>query len=85
MSDELKQTPFSASYPDGVVEWIDVYGYAVPLTWGDPGAEYAAARNHAAAFEFSMLFLSLGVQALGLVGAPAQFFQKEIWSAGGNP
>ncbi len=45
MSDELKQTPFSASYPDGVVEWIDVYDYAVPLTWGNPGAEYAAARK----------------------------------------
>ena len=55
MSDELKQTPFSASYPDGVIEWIDIFGYAVPLAWGDPGAEYAAVRNQAAATDFSML------------------------------
>ena len=55
MTSELKQTPFSTSYPDGVVEWIDVFGFAVPLTWGDPDAEYAAVRNDAAAMEFSML------------------------------
>ena len=55
MSDTLKQTAFSASFPGGVIEWIDVYGYAVPLTWGNPGDEYAAVRNQAAAMDFSML------------------------------
>lgn len=55
MPTDLMATPFASSYPDGVVEWIDVFGFAVPLTWGDPGAEYNAVRNHAAAMEFSML------------------------------
>ena len=52
---DLKRTPFTEAYPDGVTEWIDVFGYAVPVTWGDPGAEYDAVRNAAAAMEFSML------------------------------
>ena len=51
----LKRTPFTDAYPAGVTEWIDVFGYAVPVTWGDPGAEYDAVRNRAAAMEFSML------------------------------
>ena len=37
----LKRTPFTDAYPDGVTEWIDVFGYAVPVTRGDPGAETA--------------------------------------------
>lgn len=52
---DLMATPYSSCYPEGVVEWIDVFGFAVPLTWGDPVAEYNAVRNHAAAMEFSML------------------------------
>ncbi len=28
MDQNLKQTPFAAAYPDGVVEWIDVPGCA---------------------------------------------------------
>ena len=52
---DLKRTPFTDAYPDGVTEWIDVFGYATPVTWGDPGAEYDAVRNAAAAMEFSML------------------------------
>lgn len=55
MTSELKSTPFSGAYPAGVTEWIDVMGFAVPVTWGNPGAEYDAVRNHAAAMEFSML------------------------------
>ena len=50
----LKRTPFTDAYPDGVTEWIDVFGYATPVTWGDPGAEYDAVRNRAAAMDFSM-------------------------------
>lgn len=55
MTNDLIPTPFAESYPDGVAEWIDVMGFAVPLTWGDPAREYEAVRNHAAAMEFSML------------------------------
>ena len=51
----LERTPFADALPDGVSEWIDVFGYATPLTWGDPGAEYDAIRNRAAAMDFSML------------------------------
>ena len=51
----LKRTPFTGAYPDGVTDWIDVFGYATPVTWGDPGSEYDAVRNAAAAMEFSML------------------------------
>ena len=77
MSDELKQTPFSASYPDGVVEWIDVFGYAVPLTWGDPDAEYAAVRNHAAAIDFSML-LKWDVEGAGAIQTVNSIFSRDI-------
>ncbi len=55
MTGELKPTPFAEAYPDGVAEWMDVMGFAVPVTWGDPAAEYDAVRSHAAAMEFSML------------------------------
>ena len=59
---------------DGVVEWIDVFGYAVPLTWGDPGAEYHAVRNSAAAMEFSMLL------KYDVVGADATEVVDRIFS-----
>ena len=51
----LKRTPYPGPCPDGVTEWIDVFGHATPVTWGDPGAEYEAARGKAAAMDFSML------------------------------
>jgi len=77
MSGELKQTPFSASYPDGVVEWIDIFGYAVPLAWGDPGAEYAAVRNQAAATDFSML-LKWDVEGAGAIQTVNSIFSRDI-------
>ena len=77
MSDELKQTPFSSSYPDGVVEWIDIFGYAVPLTWGDPNVECAAVRNQAATFEFSML-LKWDVEGAGAIQTVNNIFSRDI-------
>ena len=56
MSDELKQTPFSSSYPDGVVEWIDIFGYAVALTWGDPNVESAKSTPIKILFIIYLLF-----------------------------
>ena len=77
MSDELKQTPFSSSYPDGVVEWIDIFGYAVPLTWGNPNVECAAVRNQAAAFEFSML-LKWDVEGKDALQTVNNIFSRDI-------
>lgn len=54
--DTLLPTPFSPRYADGVEEWIDVYGHAVPLFLGDPGEEYAAIRSAAGFSEYSMLY-----------------------------
>ncbi len=36
----LIPTPLAPLYGEGVVEWMDVFGFAIPVTWGDPGAEY---------------------------------------------
>ena len=44
----LKRAPYTGAYPEGGTEWIDVFGYATPVTWGDPGAEYDAVRCRAA-------------------------------------
>jgi aminomethyltransferase len=77
MSDTLKQTAFSASFPGGVIEWIDVYGYAVPLTWGNPGDEYAAVRNQAAAMDFSML-LKWDVEGAEAIQAVNSIFSRDI-------
>ncbi len=51
----LKPTPFTQCYPQTVDEWVDVFGFAVPFSFGDPDAEYRAVRNAAAVMEFSML------------------------------
>ncbi len=53
--DNLKKMPRFADYcGEGVSEWLDVFGYRIPLAWGEVPAEYGAVRNHAAAMEFSM-------------------------------
>ena len=52
----LRPTPFSPWYPDGIEEWIDVYGFAVPLAISDPMEEYDAVRNRVVALEYSMLY-----------------------------
>lgn len=54
---DLKATPFSAYYPaDLDTEWIDVYGYAVPLWIANPDDEYAAFRERVGILEYSMLY-----------------------------
>jgi len=75
--DHLKSTPFAAAYPGGVVEWIDVLGCAVPLTWGDPVAEYNAVRRAAAAMEFSML-LKWDVEGNGAVATVNAVFSRDV-------
>ncbi len=77
MTEKLKQTPFAVAYPEGVTEWIDVFGYAVPLTWGDPLAEYNAVRNHAAAMEFSML-LKWDIEGMGAVNVADSIFSRNV-------
>lgn len=55
--ENLKSTPLSPAYPaDLETEWIDVYGYAVPLWVGDPEDEYAAFRERVGVIEYSMLY-----------------------------
>lgn len=53
--DELRPTPFSPRLPDGIDEWVDVFGFAVPLFIGDPEVEYRAVREGAGALEYSVL------------------------------
>lgn len=70
----LRPTPFSPRYPDGLeseVDWIDVYGFAVPLWVTDPESEYDAVRNRVGAIEYSMLFKWFveGADARALVDA----------------
>ena len=55
--DGLMATPFQPMYPSDLeTEWIDVYGYAVPLWIGDPADEYAAFRERVGILEYSMLY-----------------------------
>ena len=75
--EQLKQTPFAAAYPAGVIEWIDVFGYAVPVTWGNPFAEYDAIRNKAAAMEFSML-LKWDIEGPGAMRVADSVFSRDI-------
>jgi aminomethyltransferase len=51
----LRPTPFSPRYPE-IEEWIDVYGYAVPLSISSPASEYDAIRRRVALLEYSMLY-----------------------------
>jgi len=55
LADGLRPTPFSPRLPDGIEEWIDVFGFAVPLFIGDPETEYRAVREGAGALEYSVL------------------------------
>lgn len=53
--DGLRSTPFSPRLPDGIDEWLDIYGFAVPLFIGAPDDEYRAVREGAGALEYSVL------------------------------
>lgn len=73
----LKITPFAPYYGEGVVEWLDIFGYGIPLSWGDVPAEYNAVRNHAAAMEFSML-LKFDVRGDGAIETVNKVFSRDI-------
>jgi len=75
--DTLMPTPLAPLYGDGVVEWMDVFGFAVPLTWGDPAAEYDAIRNHVAVIEFSML-LKYDVTGSGAADCVNRVFSRDV-------
>ncbi|MST31198.1 hypothetical protein GHK86_00435 [Acidimicrobiaceae bacterium USS-CC1] len=76
---ELLATPFSAHYPAGIEEWIDVYGYAVPLTFGDPLAEYTAVRTAVGITEYSMLY-KWHVTGPGAVPCVDAIFSRSVTS-----
>jgi len=74
----LKPTPFSAHYPaDLQTEWIDVYGYAVPLWIGGPADEYAAFRERVGILEYSMLY-KWHLQGPGAVGIANSVFSRNV-------
>ena len=75
--DTLMPTPLAPLYGDGVVEWMDVFGFAVPVTWGDPDAEYDAIRNHVAVIEFSML-LKYDVTGPGAADCVNRVFSRDV-------
>jgi aminomethyltransferase len=75
--DNLKPTPFLPLYGDGVVEWTDVLGFAMPLTWGDVPGEYGAIRNAVAAIEFSVL-LKYEVKGPGALATVDAVYSRDV-------
>ncbi|MCW1933825.1 aminomethyltransferase family protein [Pararhodobacter zhoushanensis] len=75
--DTLKPTPLAPLYGEGVVEWMDVFGFAIPVTWGDPAAECDAIRNHVAVIEFSML-LKVDVTGPGAAECVNRVFSRDV-------
>jgi aminomethyltransferase len=73
----LRPTPFSPRYPGGISDWIDVYGFAVPVTLGDPLAEYRAVRSTAGAIEYSMLY-KWEVNGPGAVACVNAVFSRNV-------
>lgn len=76
--DGLMATPFDPMYPqDFDTEWIDVYGYAVPLWVGDPADEYAAFRERVGVLEYSMLY-KWDLAGPGAVDAANAVFSRDL-------
>lgn len=75
--DSLLPTPLSPLYAEGVAEWMDVYGFALPVTWGDPMAEYRAIRGDVAVIEFSML-LKYDVTGPGAAECVNRVFSRDV-------
>lgn len=73
----MRPTPFSPRYADRVEEWIDVYGYAVPLTLGDPAEEYTAIRAAAGISEYSMLY-KWHLEGPGAIAAADRVFSRNV-------
>lgn len=75
--DSMMPTPLAPLYAEGVAEWMDVFGFAIPVTWGDPAAEYDAIRNHVAVIEFSML-LKYDVTGPGAAECVNRLFSRDV-------
>lgn len=75
--ENLMPTPLVPLYGEGVTEWMDVFGFAVPVTWGDPSGEYAAIRNDVAVLEFSML-LKYDVTGKGAADCVNRVFSRNV-------
>lgn len=75
--ESVKKTPFAEHYGEGVTEWQDVFGFGIPVTWGDVPAEYHALRNDAAAMEFSML-LKFDVEGAGALETVDRVFSRDV-------
>jgi aminomethyltransferase len=75
--ENLMPTPLAPLYCEGVAEWMDVFGFAIPVTWGDPAAEYDAIRNHVAVIEFSML-LKYDVTGPGAADCVNRVFSRDV-------
>ncbi len=76
LPENLKPTPLAPLYGEGVVEWMDVFGFAIPVTWGDPAAEYRAIREDVAVIEFSML-LKYDVTGPGAADCVNRVFSRD--------
>ena len=73
----LMPTPLAPLYGKGVAEWMDVFGFAIPVTWGDPSTEYDAIRNHVAVIEFSVL-LKYDVTGPGAADCVNRVFSRDV-------
>jgi aminomethyltransferase len=73
----LALTPFHRYTPAEVDEYIDVYGFAVPLWISDPGSEYDAIRNRVGVLEFSMLY-KWDVKGSGAVSVADSVFSRDL-------
>ena len=80
--DTLQTSPFSRFYPNQAdIEWMDVFGYAVPIHCGDPEGEYEALRTAVSAMEFSMLY-RWDVTGDGALAAVNRVFSRDLVSLG---
>jgi len=73
----LALTPFHQFTPTDVEEFIDVYGYAVPLWITDPATEYDAFRTRVGILEFSMLY-KWEVEGPGAVAVVDAVFSRNV-------
>jgi aminomethyltransferase len=77
--DGLKLTPFHQFTPPSIDEFIDVYGYAVPLWITDPASEYDAIRSRVGMLEFSMLY-KWDIEGPGALGVADAVFSRDVAS-----
>ena len=78
---DLALTPFHEFTPESVEEFIDVYGFAVPLWITDPASEYDAVRNRVGISEFSMLY-KWDLQGPGARQAADAVFSRDLANLG---